>query len=241
MLTAIALTAATVAGASAGAQRVVLDPPPMVITVHAASTISSNLLTFMLREADEIWRRAGITFVWQVTPLPTAPYLRAIALAPYRPSTVRVIVDDEIGRRAESGVPIGWVIFDDPHAPEPDLHVSRANARRLLATAPSVVGRLDEMPRLQEEILLGRAMGRALAHEMGHYLLASKAHTGRGVMQATLSAWEFFSAAHADLGLGPAERNAAAERIAATATGRVARAQESVTGRPSPAGGRPRT
>jgi len=233
MLTAIALTAATVAGASAGAQRVMLDPPPMVITVHAAPTISSNLLTFMLRETDEIWRRAGIAFVWQVTPLPTAPYLRAISLAPYRPSTVRVIVDDEVGRTAESGVPIGWVIFDDPHAPEPDLHVSRVNARRLLAMAPSVVGRLDEMPRLQEEILLGRAMGRALAHEMGHYLLASKAHTGRGVMQATLTAWEFFSAAHVDLGLGAAERNAAVERITAAATARVARMQQ------SPAGDRP--
>ena len=241
MLIAIALTAATVAGASAGAQRVMLDPPPMVITVHAAPTISSSLLTFMLRETDEIWRRAGVTFVWQVTPLPTAPYLRAISLAPYRPSTVRVIVDDEIGRKAESGVPIGWVVFDDPHAPEPDLHVSRANARRLLAMAPSIVGRLDEMPRLQEEILLGRAMGRALAHEMGHYLLASKAHTSRGVMQATLSSWEFFSAAHADLGLGPAERNAAAERISATANERVARAQEPAAVRQTPAGGRPRS
>ena len=33
------------------------------------------------------------------------------------------------------------------------------------------------MPLAQREMLLARAMGRALAHELGHYLLASKIHT----------------------------------------------------------------
>ncbi len=223
MLIAIALAAATIAGASADARRVAVDPPPLVITVYAAPTISSNLLTFMLREADDIWRRAGITFAWQIAPLPTAPYLRAVTVAPYRPSTVRVIVDDEIGRKVESGVPIGWVVFDDDHTPEHDVHISRANAWRLLVQAPSVAGRADDMPRLQVEILLGRAMGRALAHEMGHYLLASKAHTARGVMQGSLTANGFFTAARQDLGIGPLERNAAAERIAWAARTLVAR------------------
>ena len=41
-------------------------------------------------------------------------------------------------------------------------------------------------------MLLARAMGRALAHEMGHYLLASKEHTKNGLMQAHRTATEFF-------------------------------------------------
>lgn len=209
MLIAIALTAATIAGASGGGHLVAQDPPPMVITVHAAPTISAHLITFMLREADEIWRRAGVTFAWQVAPLPTAPYLRAITLAPYQPSTLRVIVDDEIGRMVESGVPIGWVVFEDERTPEPDVHVSRANAERLLGLASGVVGRVDEMPRLEQEVLMGRAMGRALAHELGHYLLSSKAHAAHGIMQGTLSAWQFFSTEQPQLALSPQERSAA--------------------------------
>ena len=238
MLIAIALTAATIAGASGGARVVAQDPPPMVITVHAAPTISAHVITFMLREADEIWRRAGVTFAWQVAPLPTAPYLRAITLAPYRPSTLRVIVDDEVGRTVESGVPIGWVVFDDERTPEPDVHVSRANALRLLGLASPLVGRVDDMPRLQQEMLLGRAMGRALAHELGHYLLSSKAHAARGVMQGTLSAWEFFSAERPQLALSPDERSVARQAS-------VGLRQSAVASRQSPVAlsfaGRPRS
>ena len=33
------------------------------------------------------------------------------------------------------------------------------------------------MPIFEREMLMARAMGRALAHELGHYFLASKEHT----------------------------------------------------------------
>ena len=42
-------------------------------------------------------------------------------------------------------------------------------------------------------VLIGRAMGRALAHELGHYLLASKTHTAGGLMQGRRRAYDFFA------------------------------------------------
>ena len=41
----------------------------------------------------------------------------------------------------------------------------------------------DWPPSLREE-LLGRALGRVLAHEIGHYLLVWRAHTPDGLMRA---------------------------------------------------------
>src|SRR5258708_37039209 len=62
----------------------------------------------------------------------------------------------------------------------------------LLRSSVGVVGDVDRMPLAERQLLLGRAMGRALAHEMGHYLLSSKAHTATGLMRARITATEFF-------------------------------------------------
>jgi len=35
------------------------------------------------------------------------------------------------------------------------------------------------------ERLIGRALGRAFSHELGHYILKSKGHTSQGLMRAT--------------------------------------------------------
>jgi hypothetical protein len=43
------------------------------------------------------------------------------------------------------------------------------------------------MPQAGQEQTLARVLGRALAHEIGHYLLASPAHTATGLMRATQS------------------------------------------------------
>ena len=48
------------------------------------------------------------------------------------------------------------------------------------------------MPIFEREVLMARAIGRALAHELGHYFLASKEHTKKGLMKAHRTAVEFF-------------------------------------------------
>jgi hypothetical protein len=54
-----------------------------------------------------------------------------------------------------------------------------------LATAQPVLGRSEsEWPIGLREIILGRVFGRALAHEIGHYLLRTREHSSVGLMKA---------------------------------------------------------
>ena len=88
-----------------------------------------------------------------------------------------------------------------------------ANAETLLGESRGVVGVAAQMPIAQRELLMARAMGRALAHELGHYLLASKLHTRRGLMKAALSAVELFSADARGLRIDPDQRNTVVARL----------------------------
>jgi hypothetical protein len=53
--------------------------------------------------------------------------------------------------------------------------------------------------------ILERALGRAIAHELGHILLRSSSHTRSGLMRASVGAALFISPDPVDLGLDPAE------------------------------------
>src|SRR6185369_11145852 len=132
------------------------------------------------------------TFVWRHAAREVVPYARTSEAGPYLPSHLRVIIGNEIGVSHDHRTPLGWIAFDDDGGPMPEIYVSYENARRLLEAARGVVGLASNMTAAQRELFLARAMGRALAHEMGHYLLASKVHTPRGLMKATMTAVELF-------------------------------------------------
>jgi len=76
-----------------------------------------------------------------------------------------------------------------------------------------VVGLADRMPIAEREMLLARAMGRALAHEIGHYLFGSKTHSARGLMQATHSAAQFFGYERNAFTVDTAQRQVAVDRL----------------------------
>jgi hypothetical protein len=79
--------------------------------------------------------------------------------------------------------------------------------------ARAVVGVVAQMPIAPREILLARAMGRALAHEIGHYLLASKVHTQRGLLKASRTASELFSVERAGFKIDPSQQQQIAARL----------------------------
>lgn len=56
--------------------------------------------------------------------------------------------------------------------------------RRIVDEARWANGRVAEYPRTVREELLGRALGRVLAHEIGHYLLVWPSHTSGGLMRS---------------------------------------------------------
>jgi hypothetical protein len=169
--------------------------PPLVIGVTVSVDISPSLVPRVLNEAAEIWRATGLTIVWQRD-----------EGAGVRPPPLRVWIGDARGIRSrDRAMPLGWIMFDNAGAPARDIYVSHANALELLGLARSTAS-IDRMPRAEKEGLIGRAMGRALAHELGHFLLASKEHTAKGLMRARRTSAEFFSSDRTHFDLDPWQR-----------------------------------
>jgi len=70
--------------------------------------------------------------------------------------------------------------------------VSYANAMSLVRAAEGV-GTISRMTVMELRTLLSRALGRALAHEIGHYLLGSKDHSAAGLMKGSHVASDFLA------------------------------------------------
>jgi hypothetical protein len=72
--------------------------------------------------------------------------------------------------------------------PEPAITMY-PDAIAQLVSSDILLGRdAAERSPLYREIVLGRVFGRALAHEIGHYLLRTRGHSATGLMRARLSA-----------------------------------------------------
>jgi hypothetical protein len=211
---AVALFASTAALAAAAAPEASSSAiPSMIVTVDVADGVSPRLASQILAEAAAIWRPAGVTFSWRRTARTALPFERASDAVSYLADTLRVTIGNNRGVGRDGRLPLGWITFDDVARPEQEIYVSHANALAMLIDARGVVGVVDQMPVSQHEVLLGRAMGRALAHELGHYLLASKVHTPKGLMKAALTAVELFLPDARVFQIEPAQRRAVAARL----------------------------
>ena len=208
---AVALFASTALAAAPAESTAAI--PPMVVYISSGAEVSVDLVSRICAEAEAIWRTAGVTFSWRRTPRAIAPSTLTTDSGPFVPDTLRLTIGADRGGVRDGRMPLGWIVFDTATAPQQDIYLSHSNARELLENAAGVVGVADQMPRAQRDTLLARALGRALAHELGHYLLASKAHTERGLMKAILTAVELFGPDASAFRLEPAQRRTVAARL----------------------------
>lgn len=205
LIAAASLAVAFAVSAAAVPATAATSVPPMLVKVLAAPDISPRLVTSLLAEADAVWRPTGVRFLWQPHD-PRTGRGRVAPETPYGSPALRVVIGHETHIARDLQYPLGWIVFDDPTTPEQEIYVSYDNTISLLENSPGIVGTVREMPILKRELMLGRAMGRALAHEFGHYLSASKVHTPKGLMMAVHSAAEFFGPDRQRFTLEPAER-----------------------------------
>jgi hypothetical protein len=193
--------AAIVAAASLAAGAVAPDipaPPPIVVNISAAPNVSASLVALVIAEVDAIFRSAGVSFIW--------------SRGESTPTALRVAIGNEAGAAREGGMPLGWIKFADGR-PQQEIYVSYANAEKLMEESRGVIGFDNNMSIAERRRMLGRVMGRALAHELGHYLLATKAHTAKGLLKAVRSAQELFGFDRRRFQLEPAQRTQIAARL----------------------------
>ena len=205
----IATSAAAFAALLAGAAPVTAALPQVTVAVDVAVDLPPLVVSVALQEADAIWRPTGVTFAWRIAP-------RAIAnpADPCPPSSMlRVVIGEAHGNAPPDQIPIAWIVFDEENMPARDIYVSHRNALEFLTSARGAGPAIAQMTRSEQNMRLGRAMGRALAHELGHYLLASKAHARRGLMQASHTAYSFFDIDRSGFEIDKAMRQEVAARL----------------------------
>jgi hypothetical protein len=135
----------------------------------------------MLQEADAIWRAHGVAIVAvppdQAGP-PAADARLVVTLA-------RASRPPAVPGRSER---LGAIVFDHDNAPATTLTIDVAAVTAIVARARLGGRPLDQWPPAGRDVLVGRALGRVLAHEIGHYLLASRVHPAAGLMRAAFDA-----------------------------------------------------
>jgi hypothetical protein len=89
-------------------------------------------------------------------------------------------------RRSDGRIAVGELV--QPPGSHPLALISIHSARQLMA---SVRGRAGYELISLDERRLGVVLGRALAHEIGHYLLGTRTHARSGLMRPDFSALEF--------------------------------------------------
>jgi hypothetical protein len=151
----------------------------VVLTWSGAAAQPAVERRTMLQEADAIWRAHGVAVVaatpdQAITP-PTAEVRLDVRLDRPAPRPTAPL------RRAR----LGAILFDHDNAPATTLTIDVAAVESTVARTRWGGRPFDLWPPAWRETFVGRALGRVLAHELGHYLLASRVHTADGLMRAS--------------------------------------------------------
>lgn len=154
---------------------------PAPLTLNLRLTVSSELQGVsrraLVREAETIWERGPVRLRWlQPDQAPqSGPSLRVLV-------TPRAVGSVSEGHR--------WAVGELLR-----FEGSTAIAVASIGAAQRIVdetqfARLIDLPVVHEH-RLGVVLGRAVAHEIGHYLLQTNTHASYGLMRATIDAREF--------------------------------------------------
>jgi hypothetical protein len=148
------------------------------VLLTTAPTLSASAHVAMIKEAAAIWRHHRVVLEW----------LPATAVRPVASNRLRVLV---VQKRAEPGSPAGRVPVGElvrPTSGHPIALISIESAQHLIS---SVRGRAGYDLIAVDQRRLGVVLGRALAHEIGHYLLDTPTHARSGLMRPNFNALEF--------------------------------------------------
>jgi hypothetical protein len=157
---------------------------PTVLTVAFTNACAANesVVATARRESASLWSDAGVTLRWV-----------AASELPYRSRAsdwivVRCISGDAAAPRPRTPhvLPIAAIRFIGAQ-PTNTIVASLRSANLLLDRDAGESRALGERFQALRQLRLGRMLGRAIAHEIGHFLSKSSAHSETGLMRATHS------------------------------------------------------
>jgi hypothetical protein len=160
------------------------------ITIQGVSAPPA-FVTAAIEEAAAIWASYGVDV--RMTGPNDPEHDRAVRLALTLATPERRMATGALGSIAFSG-----------DAPEPTIVLYPEAASALIATVASS-RRENTWPGAPRDRVLARVLGRALAHEIGHFLLRSKSHSTAGLMRAEQIGTDLMAPDHRGFGLSADE------------------------------------
>ena len=165
----------------AAGKSAVESPTVLSLRLTTSSELSSVSQQALIHETESIWRDARVELRW----LADAVNDENMGVVQRRP--LRIVVTRRAVNAADhQNWPVGELLrFGDRSA------VAMAS----ITAALRIVEESPESPLLglpaMHQYKLGVVLGRAVAHEIGHYLLDSDTHSPYGLMRASIAAREF--------------------------------------------------
>jgi len=192
------------------------DSPDLVLNLHFTSTdgLPAESRRALMAEAESIWKLGHIRLKWlrESTEADEGDTLRVLVMA--RP----------VATSAHSQWTVGELLRSEGF--RPIAIASTIGARRIIDES-----QWDQLlaPATLLDYRLGVVLGRAVAHEIGHYMLRTNTHATRGLMRARIASREF-----ADLRSGSFRLDQAAEAYLAALAARGAPLDTVTFSYPSP-------
>ena len=147
----------------------------VVVRTDSHAEIKGVRIAELIENIRKIWRPyADIDFA----------ETGSVAAAGYD-DELRLVITDRAPSRGSTTV-LGWIEFFDGR-PRNTITVSVAAARALMSHGKWLDRAIDASPPSLQQRFLTRALSRSAAHEIGHYLLRSSAHSARGLMRERMS------------------------------------------------------
>jgi hypothetical protein len=143
------------------------------VTLDARSMVADLPIPSILGEVRELWK----------------PYLDVVFRTDAETvcaGTLRLLITDQADATTDArrSPPLGWIEFVDHEQPAQTITVSARAARRMQREGRWLGRPLGTLPLGSSQTFMARALGRAIAHEIGHYLLRSTTHSPGGLMRA---------------------------------------------------------
>jgi hypothetical protein len=159
-------------------------PATLTVDISGVDGLTPQALRGMMREANAIWGRHGVSLAWVThagpSVMPAGRVLAVVSMQGCPPSVANARAD--LAERRP--VRLGAAVFAAGSLEAENTIVLSVDAISYLIDGTFWVDRpVREWPDEVREELVGRASGRVLAHEIGHYLLAWRSHTEAGLMQ----------------------------------------------------------
>jgi len=146
------------------------------LRLTTSSELSGVSQRALVNETEAIWRDANVRLRW-ITDNPSAETGRPLRI---------LVTRRAVSASDKHSWPVGELLrFEDNSA---IATASITSALRIIQGNPD--RELLDLPAMHQ-YKLGIVLGRAVAHEIGHYLLESSWHARYGLMRATIDAREF--------------------------------------------------